>query len=278
VVLEAQVTKTVPIKINRLGSLAQGFTVAATETNPAQVTVIGPATSVNLVEHADADVNLTGVRSNLQQLYELTPRDAGGAIQPRVRVEPSSTEVLVSVEQLETPQIVPVLVDTQGEVAHGYNLVGIEPDPRTVLVTGSLQILQTLDFLLTETIDVSGATDTISRTVALQVPDGIQVERGDVLVTITIEPSRGQRAITIAPTIVNVPAGLTAVLQTSSLTVRVSGETLVLDELTAGAIRATVDASGLTEGAHTLDIDITLPSNVLLNSVEPQQAVIALRP
>jgi YbbR domain-containing protein len=77
---------------------------------------------------------------------------------------------------------------------------------------------------------------------------------------------------------VNVPAGLTAVLQTSSLTVRVSGETLVLDELTAGAIRATVDASGLTEGAHTLDIDITLPSNVLLNSVEPQQAVIALRP
>jgi len=278
VVLETQVTKTVPVKVNRLGSLAQGFTIAATESNPAQVTVIGPATSVNLVEHADADVNLTGVRSNLEQLYELTPRDAGGAIQPRVRVEPSSTEVRMSVEQLETPQIVPVLIDLQGEVAHGYNIVGIEPDPRTVLVTGSLQILQTLDFLLTEAIDVSGANATISRSAVLQVPDGVHVERESVTVTITIEPSRGERAITIAPTIVNVPVGLTAVLQTSSLTVRVSGETLVLDELTPGAIRATVNASGLTEGAHTLDIDITLPGNVLLNSVEPAQAVIALRP
>jgi YbbR domain-containing protein len=147
-----------------------------------------------------------------------------------------------------------------------------------VLVTGSLEVLQTLDYLSTETIDVSGANATITRSVALQVPDGVEAERQNVSVTITIEPARGQRAITIAPTIVNVPSGLTAVLQTTSLTVRVSGETPVLDELTPTAIRATVDAGGLSEGVHTLDIDITLPGNVLLDSVDPPQAVIALRP
>jgi YbbR domain-containing protein len=147
-----------------------------------------------------------------------------------------------------------------------------------VLVTGSLQILQTLDFLLTETIDVSGADATISRSVGLQLPDGVEVERQNVTVTIVIEPAPGQRAITVAPTVVNVPSGLKVVLQTTALTVRVSGDTLLLDELTPANIRAIVDATGLAEGVHTLGVDVTLPGNITLDSVEPPRAVIALLP
>jgi YbbR domain-containing protein len=278
VVLEPEVTKTVPVEVNSLGSLPQGFIVAATESNPPQVTVIGPASSVGLVVRADADVNLTGVRSNLHQQYELTPRDAGGAIQPRVRVEPRSAEIRLAVEQLETPQVVPVLEDWQGEVAHGYRVAGVDSDPRNVLVTGSLEILQTLDYLATEPIDVSGASETITRSVALQIPTGVVAELQNVSVTIEIVPDEGQRAITVAPSVANVPSGLNAVLQTSSLTVRVSGETRVVDELTPADIRAIVDAAGLAEGVHTLNVQVILPTGMTLDSVEPPQAVIALRP
>jgi YbbR domain-containing protein len=278
VVLETEVTKTVPVQVNRLGSLAQGFTLAATEVNPEQVTVIGPASSVGLVVSAIVEVNLTGVRSDIELQYELTARDAGGAVQPRVRVEPTSAEVRINVEQLETPQVVPVLVDTQGEVARGYNVVDINPEPWSVLVTGSLETLQSLDFLSTEPIDISGATATVERSVALQIPDGIEADREAVTVTIEIVAAPGERAITVAPVVINVPDGLTAVLQTTSLTVRVAGPTPVLNELTPANFQATVDAEGLAEGVHTLDVDLTVPQGITLTGIEPVQAVIALRP
>lgn len=278
VVLESQVSKSVPVQVNRLGSMAQGFTIASIETEPSEATVIGPASSVALVESADADVNLTGVRSNLEQQYELTPRDAGGAIQPRVRVEPSSAEVRINVQQLATPQIVPVLIDTQGEVAAGYNIVDINPDPWTILVTGPLEVLQSLDFISTEPIDVSGANSTITRSATLQVPTGVEAERQSVNVVIEVAPAPGSRAITVVPTILNVPTGLTAIPQTTSLTVRVTGPTPVLNELTPANIQVTVNADGLTEGIHTLPVEVDVPDNVQLNGVDPGQAVIALRP
>ena len=278
VVLETKVSKTVPVQINRLGSLAQGFTIASTQANPNVVTVSGPATSVGLVEHADADVNLTGVRSNIDLDYELTPRDAGGAIQPRVNIDPPATEVMMAVQQLETPQMVPVEIQTQGEPAAGYNVTSMRADPLTVQVTGSLETLQSLDSILTQPIDVSGATQTITRNVALQLPTGIQTERQNVSVTIKIEPAPGSRAITVAPVVNNVPSGLSAVIQTTFVTVRVSGDAPVLNNLTASDIQATVDASGLEEGTHNLDVKVVVPNNVKLESVEPAQAVIALRP
>jgi len=278
IVLETEVTKTVPVQVNRLGSLAQGFTITDTQTSPEQVTVIGPATSIGLVERADIDVNLTGVRSNIQLQYELTPRDAGGAIQPRVRVEPANAQVRMTVQRLETPQIVPILVDTQGAVANGYNIVDIDVDPRTVLVSGPLELLQSLDFLFTEPIDLSGASATVTRSVGLLVPTGVEPERRTVTVTISIEPAPGARAITVAPTVVNIPNGLTVVIQTTSLTVRISGDTPVINELTPADIQATVDATGLAEGVHSLAVKVTVPNNVTLDAIEPVQAVIALRP
>lgn len=278
VTLETEVTKTVPVLVNRLGTLAQGFTITATDLTPTEVTVIGPSSSVSLVDRAVVDVNLIGVRSNISRQFELTARDDGGAIQPRVRLEPSSVDLRMTVQQLVTPQTVPVRVQVQGAVAPGFNVVDIDSDPQTVLVTGSLEILQNLDSLSTEPIDINGANSTISRTVNLQFPNGVDGERRSVTVMIEIDPAPGTRAITVAPVVLNVPSGLNAVLQTSSLTVRISGDTPVLNEITAADIQAAVDANGLVEGVHTLPVTVVVPNNVRLEGVDPAQAVIALRP
>jgi YbbR domain-containing protein len=110
------------------------------------------------------------------------------------------------------------------------------------------------------------------------VPTGVEPERRTVTVTISIEPAPGARAITVAPTVVNIPNGLTVVIQTTSLTVRISGDTPVINELTPADIQATVDATGLAEGVHSLAVKVTVPNNVTLDAIEPVQAVIALRP
>jgi YbbR domain-containing protein len=278
VVLETEASKTVPVQVNRLGTLAQGFTITSTETSPEEVLVVGPASSVGLVVSADADVNLTGVRSSIALQYDLTPRDGGGAVQPRVHVQPRSAEVRLTVRQLETPQAVPVLVNPQGEVAGGYNIIAIHSDPQIVQVTGPVEVLQGLDAIETEPIDVTGASATITRSIGLQLPEGVVSERSSVNVTIEIRPAPGSRAITVAPVIRNIPAGLNAVPETTSITVRLSGEQPILSEITATNIQASVDVAGLPEGVHALNVTVIVPENVTLDAVEPPQAVIALRP
>jgi YbbR domain-containing protein len=278
VVLETEASKTVPVQVNRLGTLAQGFVITATTTSPEQATVSGPASSVALVQSADADVNLTGVRSNIQLQYDLTPRDGGGAVQPRVTVQPASAEVRMTVQQLATPQLVPVLARLQGEIARGFNIIDITSDPSAVQVTGPLEVLQTVDAIDTEPIDISGANATITRSIGLQIPEGLEAQRQTVNVTIEIAPAPGSRAITVAPTVINVPPGLNPVFLTTALTVRVSGPTPVLNEITPANIQAIVNVENLPEGDHTLPVQVIVPETVRLDAVEPPEAVIALRP
>src|SRR5690606_12717867 len=162
----------------------------------------------------------------------------------------------ITVRQRETPQLVPVLVRTQGEIASGYSMVSIEPDPRTVQVTGPLEVLQTLDAVETDPIDITGASTTLARSVRIQLPEGVKAERETVNVMIQIVPTPGSRAIAVAPTVVNVPPGLTATPQTSAVTVRLSGPMPRLNEITPADIQATVDAAGLPEGVHTLGVTV----------------------
>lgn len=278
VTLETAFSKDVPVRVNRVGSLTPGFFISQIEANPDQVTVTGAASLVGLVESAWVDINLTGLRSNLQQQYNLSARDASGADLRRVRVEPTSAEIRLTVLQQDSPQVLPVAVQLQGAIADGYNIVGVTVDPPTVEVRGSIELLQGVTGLDTEPVDISGATTDLTRTVNLQVPTGLQSSRENVRVTIDVEAAPGERVITVAPRVQNIPENLNAELQTTSLTVRVRGATPLLNGLTPAAIQATVNAEGLGEGNHVLDVELGLPEGIELVSVEPPQAVVALTP
>jgi YbbR domain-containing protein len=278
VTLEPFATKQVPVQANVVGAPPQGFSIAEPpEPNPGFVRVAGATSLINLVNNAAADVNVTGLRVNLQQQYTLTPRDARGADIRGVTVEPANADIRVAVAQKDVTLALTVVPQVQGSVADGYNLVAISSDPPAVAVSGPLEALQALAYLTTEPIDASGLRADLTRSVRLRLPTGFQTTRDSVSVRLRVVPARGEVTLSVAPQVTNVGEGLRATVQTSAVSLRLGGELPTLRGIPPSAVRVTVNASGLAEGVHVLSPSLTVPDGVEVISSDPQQVVVVVR-
>lgn len=275
--LETAATKQVPVQPNLIGSPPQGYSVASVDPSPAVVRVTGAASLVQLVSGAVADINLTGLRANLEQQLTLSPRDARGADLRGVRIEPTNAEIRVTITQQEVTLPLTIVPQVQGSVADGYNLVAIATDPPAIAAAGPLELLQAVSYLTTEPIDASGLRADLTRTVRLRLPAGLQSTRDSVTVRLKVVAAQGEVALAVAPQVSGLAEGLRASLQTSSLTVRLQGDLPTLRSLQPGSVKATVSADGLDEGVHVLDAALGIPDGVQVTSVDPRQVVVVLR-
>jgi YbbR domain-containing protein len=280
VIIEPLDTKEVPVRVSTIGSPVTGFVVAGERVEPDVATVSGPESIVALVDHVEAVVNLTSLRADVvDDRVELDPKDAVGGDINRVTVAPETSEVTVELEQREYSLQFDVKPLVTGQPASGYNLAGTTIDPRFVTVTGTLEALQAIDSLRglsTEEISISEARDDVIRTVAITLPEGTRIDgSAQARVTIEISPAGGVFSFRVQPEIRNVEPGLIA-MAAGPITVTLSGDVPRLDTLTADAIEASVDASGLGTGLFALAVTITPPQGTQVASVEPATLGVAL--
>ncbi len=276
VTVEEEASKQVTVQVSRQGTAAQGVTISSVVASPTTVRVTGAASLVERVQSAAAAVNLTGIRVSQQQQYTLTARDSSGADLRPLRIEPSAAEVKIAVSQVEVSWGVTVAVQPRGTVADGYNLVSVTVEPPLIAITGPIEQVQSIPFVPTEEIDLTNLRTNQTRNVRLQLPASVRSQRDTVTVTLRVEPQIGEFALAVAPTIENLPSGMRATLQTTSITVRLRGPVPTLKALAPGAIRATVNADGLVAGAHVLNATISVPQGLTLVSSDPAQVVLIL--
>jgi YbbR domain-containing protein len=136
--------------------------------------------------------------------------------------------------------------------------------------------VQAITFVPTEEIDLTNLRANQTRSVRLQLPATIRSQRDSVTVTLRIEPQVGTFAFPVAPTIDNLPSGMRATLQTTTVTVQVRGPVPTLKALPAGSIRASVNVEGLEAGPHVLDATVAVPQGLSLVTYEPRQVVVIL--
>jgi YbbR domain-containing protein len=277
VTLEPVSTRQVPVQSNLVGSPPQGFTLASVSPDPGFVNVTGATSLVQLVANAGLDVNLTGLRASLQQVYPLIARDARGADIRGVRIEPGNANVRVEIVQQEVTLAMTIVPLAQGRVADGYNLVAVSADPPAIAVSGTLEALQAVPYITTEPVDVTNLRADLTRNVRLRLPAGLQTSRDSVNVRLRVVPAQGEITFSVAPQVTGIPEGMTATLQTSAITLRLSGELPTLRALTPGSVRATVSVSGLGEGVHVLTPATTAPQGVQVVASDPAQVVVVLR-
>lgn len=282
VTLEPRRSRDVPVRVELLGSPQTGFAADARSVDPETATVTGPESLIALVDSVVAEVNLTGARVDLtEERVPLEPRDARDGAISRVTVAPSTASVEINLEQREfSSQFVvsPVVI---GQPAQGFNVTGVTAQPSIVTITGTLEVLQSIDAVrgvLTEEIPIADARDDVRRTVQLQLPEGARLQGNPTIeVQIAIDPARGEFTFLVVPQIRNIGDGLVAT-PAEPVAVTLSGDVSVLRELTAQSVVITADASGLGEGLHVVPLEVTPPGNTNVVRVEPGQLGIALTP
>lgn len=258
-----------PVSVRRL---APGLIVTNLPAKPAVYTLRGPRTILDGVDERKVRVSLDlSAAGPGESRLELN----GDMVRPELprrlkvlRVEPARLKVRV--ERLVRRRL-PVRADLAGMPALGYTVAESTVTPGQVEVTGPASKVDELKEITTETVDLRGLSETMHRDALLSwAGDFLSFTPERVVVTVTVEEvmvSRDFKRVDVQ----TVNAGSLPVRVTPSqvdLTVRGPQRLLHNYRVPAGAV--TVDAAGLSAGAHRVPVHVDLPSALEITRRQPE--------
>ncbi len=279
--LESLTSRSVPVRTHLVGAPPRGFEAQELTVQPEETVVTGPESLVRRVDSVEADVNLTGVRTDFQETLLLKARDVQGGNIQGVNVAPESVVVRVEIVQLEFSAPFVVRPDVSGAPAEGFNAAAIRVEPAFVVVSGPSDVFASIDpvqGISTDPVSIEGASADVVRTVALRLPEGATVAQAAVTVRVTITATQGTFSFTVALQTANTPSGLSATLAQGAVQVVLSGALRDLNAVTPEQIAATVDLNGLEAGEHELPVAVQAPAGASVVSITPARVRVTLRP
>lgn len=269
--------KDVPVRVVTRGELPPGYRAQSPRTQPETIAVNGPASAVDQIVAAVAEVGLDGVTSSINQVYRVTPQSASGEAIDRATIERENVVVEMPIEQDQAFKAVPISPQVRGAPAQGYQVVGIRVDPVTITIEGEPRTIDGVSFVSTQPVDLNNAAGDISANTDLQLAPGVRAVRDQaIIVRVFVAPVEGSKVIEIAPAIQNVAGSMQATINPPAIRLTVAGPMPVLTGLGPRDAKVTVDAAGLTPGSHRLPARIDLPSPLRVQSVEPAQVEVRL--
>lgn len=276
--VERIISREIPVRVEVRGEAARGYVLGEPFVDPSVIRVTGSASRVESL----AEARVTVFLDNPQQ-DAVVPRrpvfyDRQGNIVGVNSLEISAEEVVVTVpvDQLAGYAAKPIIVDWQGEPAPGYRLLDVRVEPDSVLLTGSPASLDALSRVRTEPVDITGLRESVTLSVALDLPEGLQLDDlQPIIVQIEIEPILTSSVISKRPEIRALGDGLTVTLDLDEVRVFLFGPLDKLDSLVDEDVRVTLDLFGLEAGTHRLEPDADVfVSDVEVRSIQPPQLTV----
>ncbi len=172
--------KEVTVAISLRGAPGEGFTALAPFYQPNLVVARGPSRVIDGVKQATALIDIQGATADVEQNLQIGVGDS------RVSLYPDTVKVVVPVIEMATVKTVPVTIQVSGSPAVGYQVNGTAVEPVSVQLSGQPEALSTINSIQTEHVDITGANKSLTREVALTVPQGLNVEPGKVKVKVEI--------------------------------------------------------------------------------------------
>jgi YbbR domain-containing protein len=246
-----------------------------------EVTVSGPKRLVDNVDQVVLPVDIGDRTDDFTADFVPMAFDGAGQPIPEAAVLPSRVTTTVEVEQ--RGRSVPVLVQTVGNPAQGYESVGSVANPATVLLDGPDEVLANILSVVTTPVNIDGETETVSTRVGLEdLPPDVRVVNpadGSVIAVVQIRPRGVTQLLSDLPVQVsNIPEGYTAAVEPDTLGVVVFASEETMANLSGEDISASVSVEGLRAGRHQVRPSVTVPPEVQWLRTDPEVIVVTLEP
>jgi len=278
--LDQEITRTVALTVETTGIVPFGFEARTPQVTSrgqpvTRVTVRGPQGRVERVAMVRARVDIDRLTANYNSPRTLEPVDANGQPIAGVTVDPATVDVLVPIISSVGLKRVPVVPSVTGVPASGYIVASVSVSPLLVTLTGSSGPLDDAENVVTEEVNITGASQTLTRTVALIPPRGTQLRFGeptDVVVTVTIVPINRPFQVTVPASvqIMGINDGLLASLSPGIVSVTVTGSLPQLEALSSAQLLGVINVRGLGPGTYELEPTFSLPEGVTLVPPAPR--------
>lgn len=265
--LDDLVSRRFMITADTTGQVADGYALGeVTVTNPNVLNVTGPATIVDQIDSVVATIDVEGMSMNLSDNVLPVFYDADGNEIDTTRLKYNNSTVTIAAKILRVKEI-PLSFSTSGTPSGDYRVVEITSDPENVRIKGATSVLNPIMSLTipAEVLNVSGARDDLTTTIDITeyLPDDVElVDTADATVTVTVRIEAYQsKTFTISSDDIAVNGledGYELAFEQNAVTITVSGLQNDLNKLTVADIAAAIDVSGMEEGLHQVNLELTL--------------------
>lgn len=252
ITLEQKKTETFEVRLETEGSLGQGYVGDKAEISPSEIEVTGAQSTIDQIDQVVVRLPLNGETGTVERSLTPVALDGDRNELQNLTFNPDSIDVRLPVIQAEDAKSVGIEVKTFGQPAEGFFVGNISTDPSTATAQGSSKALTEITTLSTESIDLSGATETIETTVQLETPDNVRAEPSSIKVTIEIRAGSATRTVSARLEAIN--TNLSASFDPGSVDVTLSGPADKIRDATNQEIVARIDLSSLDEGEHTIQL------------------------
>jgi YbbR domain-containing protein len=280
--IDELVAQVMPIDVQNTVADDDPRTVSDIVPEVSQVTVSGPSSAVNRVAKVALPVSLDNRNETFTDVFTPYAIDNNGQRVSEVTVLPSQISTVVEMES--RGKVVSVIPVVTGVPAEGVSVQQRAVFPDTIVVDGPAEALDSLLFVNTEPVDITGATSSVSEMVGLaDLPAGVTVvdpPQGEVEVRVALEDiSSSEQSLPSLPVLaVNVPEGYAASVEPRTINITVDGPSAVLAEMESSDVRVLVDVGGLEPGTHDLTPQVILPQGITWTSTTPEQVEVTITP
>jgi YbbR domain-containing protein len=279
--LEQLVSKEVPVDLNIIGNLPQGYRRGEAVVEPSIVTISGPESRVLQVDKGDVRLDISNSRESRQISLQVNPVDSNGDTINGVTVRPREVEVIQPISLEGGYKLVIVKVVTTGNVLPGYRLTNISVSPPTVMAFSTdPNLLNAIPYVETRALNLDGLTDDIEVRKELNLPPGVSlVNEQSVLVQVSVAAIEGSITLAVPVESSGLDTSYQAVISPNTVDLIIEGPLPLLSKLDQASFRVLIDLEGLTPGVYQIAPEIDLvPDQVTVQTVLPETVEVTIEP
>ena len=254
-------TKTLTLDVLNQDNLNSTLVVSSVSSNVDSVVIKGAEYRINKVATVKALIDIDNLAKQEAGVYTLkeVPLKAydeqGNVVDVQIVPTKVDAEVVISSPSKE----VPVKVIPSGSVAFGWAISSISTSETKVIVYGSKEVLQNIEYLPIE-LDVSNLQEDKEYKVELVKPNGIKALSVDTInVSVAVTDKIKERNLDVNIDVRNLSdkysvQGVTA--DDILVTVNVKGAPSVIESLDASDVNAYIDLTDYKEGTYEVEVNV----------------------
>ena len=266
--VEDKKTVTMALTTTTSGDVGKGYQIGDISAEQNLVRISGPASVIDKVKKAAADVDVTGFTSEISTVVDIKLYDSDDKELSKESITMNISAVRVKVEILQTKSV-PLSFKLSGTAASGYQANGvIDCNPDTITIAGKSSTIGKIESIAVseEALNITGQAENMTTLVDVHdyLPTGVKLAdgsfNGKVQVTVHIEKEE-EKKLTLknsSITVKGIPDGMTAEFvnngeDDTGYDVTFSGLSSDIDKLSIDTVTAVADldaymkANGITE-------------------------------
>ncbi len=263
--LQEKQTVSIPVEVEVVNAEAveEGYSVGTPLVSPVNVTITAAREIAGQVAESKAYVDVTDANKMIEEAVPVKLYDSNGN-ELHLDVEPGIVDVKVPITSPN--KSIPIRISREGELENGLSIERINMTPKEVVIYGPYDVIDSINVLEGLSLDLSDINENETYSMEVPIPPGVQqVEPETVVIDVEVAEEKSRQWSDVSIELLGRNAGLLVDLaegQEDTISIVAHATEANLDQFSVDDIQVYADVSGLSEGEHSVPIQINGPQNI----------------